>query len=142
MTADAATSDTLTCSFRPSVTGDTAPVTLAWDGTTGNDATSNTESVTLVVTTKTTYSAGFVPMTWRFRAAMASSKRWSRRHGERHRPGEYSVGFSERRLSSYGLRHAYDRGGTPRGAALFFWCTSNGLRRSRELVGPCFGVWL
>ena len=62
MTADSATSDTLTCSFRPSVTGDTAPATLAWDGTTGNNAEDNTESITLVVTTKVAYSAGFVPM--------------------------------------------------------------------------------
>ena len=60
MTGNAATSDTLTCSFRPSITGDTAPVTLAWDNTTGNDAEDNTESITLVVTPKTLYDSRFV----------------------------------------------------------------------------------
>ena len=63
LTADSATSDTLTCSFRPSVTGDTAPATLAWATGTGNDAANNTESVTLEVTPKGTYSADFVTMT-------------------------------------------------------------------------------
>ena len=63
----AAGGDTLTCSFRPSVTGETAPAAITWNDTNTKTATTTaddaTGKVTLDVNPKDIYDSKFVPMT-------------------------------------------------------------------------------
>ena len=62
----AAGGDTLTCSFRPSVTGDTAPAAITWNTTNTKTATTTADDATGKVTLDVDpqpYDSKFVPMT-------------------------------------------------------------------------------